>query len=86
MTLKVGPQVAWQVVDGQAVVIDLASGQAVGLNPAGTLIWSLLESREEPEIVSAVVDRFDVDPATAQADVARFLAVLRERSILGPRE
>jgi hypothetical protein len=47
------------------------------LNRVGTLIWQQLDGRRRgDEIVAALVARFQVDPATAQADYLRFLAKL----------
>ena len=37
------PRLAWQIIDGEAVVIDLAKGRQIGLNATGSLVWSLLD-------------------------------------------
>jgi hypothetical protein len=47
------------------------------LNRVGTLIWQQLDGRRAgEEIVAALVERFDVDRATAAADYRRFLGKL----------
>lgn len=47
------------------------------LNRVGTVIWQQLDGRRRgEEIVAALVARFQVDHATAQADYVRFLAKL----------
>jgi len=80
--LKPAPQVAWQVVDGEAVVVDLASGVTIGLNPAGTFIWSQLAGHDENDIAAATATHFDIDAQTAAADVDEFLRMLRARNLI----
>lgn len=75
-------RLAWQVIDGEAVVIDLAGGRTLGLNPSGTLIWSLLPDHDEAAIAEALTERFDVDLQTASADVREFVGSLRERGLV----
>jgi hypothetical protein len=74
--------VAWQVIDGEAVVIDLAKGFSLGLNPTGSLVWSLLADHDETAIAGEVARTFDVSPETASRDVHEFLAAMRERGLL----
>lgn len=53
------------------------------LTEVGAFIWDLLpEAQDAQEIVSAVLKTYDVDEATAKADVAAFLAKLTELDIL----
>jgi len=78
--------IAWQVVEGHAILLDADSGSALGLNAVGTFIWSLRETHSETAIVQAVADQFDVDAATARADVAQFLKDLRHRGLLAESE
>lgn len=61
------------VVPVRARVGDLAS--IYSFNGVGTLIWKLLEQpKTVPELVAAVVDEYQVEPAQAEQDVANFVA------------
>ncbi len=80
--MKIHPRVAWQVVDGQAVLVDLDQGRALALNAAGSLLWSRLEGRSEPELVAALQEEFEVDAQRAAADVREFLALLERRGFV----
>lgn len=82
MGWKIDPRVAWQTVDGEAVVLDLATGRAIGLNATGTLVWTYLPSESEESIAARVAETFGVDPVTARADVAEFVAMLRDRRLI----
>lgn len=53
------------------------------LTEVGGFIWDLLpEARDAQDIVSAVLNAYDVDEATARADVTAFLAKLTELDII----
>jgi len=83
--LSPSPRVAWQVLDGEAVLIDLARGAAVGLNASGSLVWSQLATLDADELARELCKAFDVDPDRARADVAAFMALLEERGFAEPR-
>lgn len=53
------------------------------LTEVGGFIWDLLpEAQDAQDIVSAVLNAYDVDEATARADVTAFLAKLMELDII----
>jgi hypothetical protein len=48
------------------------------LNAVGAFVWEQLDGRRSgSDIVAAMVERFDVDPPTAEADYGRFIDELR---------
>jgi hypothetical protein len=68
-----------QNVGGENLVVPLG-GQVmdlnglITLNDTGACLWELLaRERTADELASAVAERFDVDAATARADVQTFL-------------
>jgi hypothetical protein len=82
VALRRHPDVAWQTIGDEAVVMSLAEGRVLGLNPAGALVWSLVEGSDEEALVTAVVERFATDREAAREDVRAFLALLRERGLV----
>jgi Coenzyme PQQ synthesis protein D (PqqD) len=80
--LRIAPELAWQVVDGEGVVVDLPRRCMLGLSPSASFIWSRIETATEDEIAAELARAFDVDEARAQADVRGFLALLRERGFV----
>jgi predicted DNA-binding transcriptional regulator len=80
--LRRSPDIAWQTIGGEPVIMNLARGLVVGLNPTGALVWSLLEERDEEGLARAVTERFEIDEETARADVRSFLALLLERGLV----
>lgn len=84
-SFRAGSHVAWQQVDGDAVLVDLDSGRSIGLNPVGTLIWTLISASATPQqIVLRLVETFDVEGDEAASDVQAFLAELRSRGLIEP--
>ena len=86
MPVRLDTRLAWQVIDGEAVVVDLARGRTMGLNPTASLIWSLLPDHEEGAIARALSERFDVDADVARSDVAEFVRSLRDRGLVSDPE
>jgi hypothetical protein len=82
VALRRHPDVAWQRIGDEAVVMSLAEGRVLGLNLAGALVWSLLEERDEDGLAAAVAERFTADPPQAREDVRTFLSLLRERGLV----
>lgn len=78
------PDFVSRSIGGEAVLVPITRQGAdlesiFTLNTVGAFIWAELETTQaEDDIVRAVVDEFDVDQAQAAADVAEFLAQLRE--------
>ena len=70
-------QVAAKVVDGEAVIINLANGVYYSMDKAGGLIWSMVEqARSLDAIADAVAAAYDVPPVRAREDVEQLAAQL----------
>lgn len=82
MALRRHPDVAWQRIGDEAVLMSLAESRVIGLNPVGALVWSLVEERDEDGLVAAVVERFATEDAGARDDVRGFLSLLLERRLV----
>jgi hypothetical protein len=81
--LRIGPRCAWQVVGGEAVLLDLHGRRLAGLNAAGSFLFPLLDGgRTAAELAAAVEERFGVERARAERDVAAFLADLERRGFV----
>jgi hypothetical protein len=82
VSLRRSADTAWQMIGEEGIVMNLAGGQVLGLNPTGALVWSLLEETDEAGLAVAVAERFEVDEETAREDVRGFLELLRERGLV----
>lgn len=74
---------AWQVLEGQAVILDLEGHKLMGLNPTGSVVWGFLDGRHTlAQIAAAVAEQFEVSVERAVADVTAFVALLSERGLV----
>jgi len=49
------PNVAWQVYDGEAVLLDLQARGLKGLNSVGSRIWELIDGEQPLREVAKVI-------------------------------
>jgi hypothetical protein len=80
--MRIAPQLAWQVIDGEGVVVDLPRRCMLGLSPSASFIWARIDTATEDEIAADLAREFDVDEARARADVRGFLTQLREQGLV----
>ena len=68
--------VVFREIDGDAVLLNLGTGQYFGLNAVGTRVWQLLAELGKPQaVLEGLLREFDVPPAQLEADM---LALLEE--------
>jgi hypothetical protein len=84
--LAIPPQVMSRLVGDETVLLDLASGFYFGLDGVGKRIWEMLAKGSSlAETASVITAEFEVDEATAQADVIEFANDLVRRGLLETR-
>ncbi len=73
----------WQVAGDDVVILDLKGSVYLKLNGSARVLWErLVEPCTESELTATLVDRYGIDDERATADVATFLADLRQRGLL----
>jgi Coenzyme PQQ synthesis protein D (PqqD) len=82
-TYEVPDHVAFEVLDGEAVVLDLESGIYYSFNPVATRVLQLLaEDLDVEQVRATLLEEFDVDEETVAADVAFCVTNLVGRHLL----
>jgi len=77
------PDVIFRDLEGEAVLLDLASGRYFGLNPVATRVWvQLHEGTAIDRVIAAIAEEFDADPDEIARDVAALLEELASRGLL----
>ena len=67
----------------EVVMMSINAGCYYGLNSVGSRIWQLLESPQSlSQLCHQILDEFDVDAPTCEAEVRRFVAELLNNGIL----
>lgn len=70
-------------LQGEIAILDPASGTYFGLNEVGAVVWNLIATgRPFGEIVNAVVQTYNVDPAVCASDVQQLLTQLQQANLV----
>ena len=76
-----------QEVNGETVILDLASESYFGLDEVGTRIWQLLQEKDDLQAVfETLLDEYDVEADQLETDINEFLAKLVDSGLvkIGP--
>jgi len=74
-----------RVLDGDAVLLDLASGKYLGLNAVATRVWELLgQGQAFGAIRAGLLTEFEVPAAVLDGDLDQLFADLQERALIRP--
>ena len=77
------PNLIWRVVDGEAILLDTATGYHFSLDPIGTEIWQGLQGGESIDaIVARISKMYEVELDVVRSDVVGFLDELRSAKLL----
>jgi hypothetical protein len=83
--LVVNESVFYADLEGETVLLDLDSGVYFGLDEVGTVIWNaLVAGCSRDEIVSRLLEEFDVESDRVRADVSALISSLEERGLVAP--
>ena len=87
-TPDLGPQtrlrriegIAWRMIDGEAVLVNVRRDEVMHLNPAASSLWSILDGQASLEdIALSMTEEYDVDLEVALADAITFAGSLVEQ-------
>ena len=77
----------WRELDGEAIVLNLATGIYYGLDPVGTRVWKLVQTpRTVAEILEALLKEFDAAPADCEQDLMTLLGSLAGAGLIEVRQ
>jgi hypothetical protein len=81
--IRIRKDVVFRDLEGELVLLNLATGVYFGLDPIGTRIWALIDDgRTADEIVGVITAEYEVDEDACRADLARFLVALRDNDLV----
>lgn len=88
MKMKIKEGYLLRTVAGSNIVVPIGEGAidfsgVITLNEVGAFLWRALEDgASKEELVKKLTAEYEVDDATASADIDAFIARLREASLL----
>jgi hypothetical protein len=75
--------VAWQQVEGETILLDVATSTYLGVNRSGSALWpALAAGATRGQLVDRLCGTYEVSEEQAGADVDEFLRMCRERGLL----
>ena len=81
--VTVPESVLFRDLDGEAVLLETASGRYYGLDEVGTRMWSLLQIHGETGAVCrALLAEYDVSEERLRTDLEKFIETLAARGLL----
>ena len=81
--LACAPDILSRILDGEAVLLDLASGTYFGLNPVGSRVWELISaSKTVGEIRVVIQQEFDVTDDVLTRDLDELFITLEKRGLI----
>ncbi len=85
--IQPNPDVLFQVLDGEAVLLHLKTEEYYSLAETSTRMWQLLIEHGEPEAVIAyMLEEFEVDEATARRDLNELITDCQAEGLLNVHE
>lgn len=77
------PAVIGEVLDGEAIIVNLDSGAYYSLRDAGAVLWSLLHHQPTiAQLIQAICQHYAGDPAEIGASVASLLDQLEAEALV----
>ena len=81
--VTISPEVLFQEVSGEMVLLDLSSESYFGLDVVGARIWGLLESGNSVgEVLDTLMQEYEVERETLEVDVGELLDRLLEAGLI----
>ena len=81
--LEIPADVIFEVLDGEAVILNLKTGVYFSLNAVGTRIWKLIEEHGEiAKISETMLKEYEVQPEALDLDLQQVLSQLVEKGLV----
>jgi hypothetical protein len=76
-------KIAYRIIDGEAVIINLKNSELNILNSVATFIWECLNAHAKvKDIIKSLSDEFEVDYETAEKDCIDLIFELIDKEII----
>ena len=81
--VKLSPDVLFQELQGDAVLLDMKSGVYFGLDRVGTRMWQLMgELKPLSAVIETMMNEFEVSESRCTEDVLELARKLAEQGLL----
>lgn len=81
--IRIPDDVVFQVLDGEAVLLNMKTEIYFGLDETGTRIWQLVgRERSFGQLARALLEEYDVDEAKLKKHLGEFIQKLASRGLV----
>lgn len=81
--IRLADETLWRNLDGEAVLMQLASGSYYGVNEVGAEALAIIaEGATFATLLAGLLERFEVDEATLRVDLTELLVDMVERELV----
>ena len=81
--VSIPDDVVFEVLEGEAVVLNLDTGIYFTLNPVGTRIWELIEEHGDlAKVRDAMISEYEVGEETLDRDIEALMRELVEKGLV----
>ena len=85
-SLRVGEDVVFRELDGEAVILNLASGVYFGLDEVGTRMWQLIEQHGGlRDVLARLREEYDAAPDVLEHDLVDLASQLVAKGLVVAR-
>jgi hypothetical protein len=82
-SIQISKDILAQELDGETVLLDLASDSFFGLDAVSTRVWQLLQDGAEPgEIVDSLLEEYEVGREVLERDISELLGQLEQSGLI----
>ena len=75
--------VVCKALENEGIILNLNTGDCYNITESGLFIWRSLGGRRKlREVVSDVVSKYNVDRASAETDILKFIKALHARDLI----
>ena len=81
-TVMRNPNAVWKAFENEIAVLDPAVGRLSSLNEVAARCWELADGRTFEQLLTQLLNEFDVERDKLENDVREYLGKLDERGLL----
>jgi len=84
-SFRASDDIVFRDLGGDIVILNLVSGQHLGLSPVASRIWQLMEQRLRlADILERLIQEYDAAPEELERDLMSLASDLMERGLVIP--
>jgi len=81
--IRKNDRVPYRIIEGEAILVNVKSGEVIHLNEVGAAIWSFLEAEKKiSQVVNHICENFEIDEKTTREDTLEFIQSLLDNGLV----